>query len=141
MALDTPFELRDTIDTSLHSFVDGSVTIGETTANVYTARGDIPADAETYVLVETPADGGNTTLTFGGTKFNAGQATQGDPAKPLNITYQTAINDELLLPGGTGGKKVSNAVELFAGENGVFNSLNISSSKTVAIPQIGRAHV
>lgn len=135
VALDTPFELRDTIDTSLHSFVDGSVTIGETTANVYTARGDIPADAETYVLVETPADGGNTTLTFGGTKFNAGQATQGDPAKPLNITYQTAINDELLLPGGTGGKKVSNAVELFAGENGVFNSLNISSSKTVTIPQ------
>lgn len=59
----------------------------------------------TYVIVETPADSGNTALTFGVTKCNAGQATQGNPATPLTITYQTSINDDLLLPGDTGGKK------------------------------------
>ena len=135
VTLNTPFELRDTIDTSLHSYVNNSVTIDGQTVTAYTSRGDIPTDAKTYVLVETPADGGNTTLTFGGTKFNAGQATKGNPATSLKITYQTAINDDLLLPGGTGDKKVSNAAELFAGENDVFNSLNISSSNTVTIPQ------
>ena len=87
------------------------------------------------MLVETPENGINTVLTFGGTKFNAGQATKGNPATSLTITYQTSINDDLLLPGGTGGKKVTNAADLFAGENDVFNSLNITSSSTVPIPQ------
>ena len=135
VALDTPFELRDTINTSLHSYVNNSVTIDSQKVTAYTSREQIQGSENVYVVVETPADGGNTTLTFGGTKFNAGQATQGQPAKPLSITYQTSINDDLLLPGGTGSKSVTNAADLFAGEGGVFNSLNISSSKTVAIPQ------
>lgn len=135
VTLDTPFELRDTIDTSLHSYVDGSVTIDGSSIPSYTSRDNIPTGAGTYVLVETPENGSNTVLTFGGTKFNAGEATQGNPATPLTIAYQTSINDDLLLPGGTGGKKVTNAADLFAGESGVFNSLNITSSSTVPIPQ------
>ena len=135
VTLDTPFELRDTIDTSLHSYVVGSVTIGGQPITACPARNDIPADAETYVLVEPSADGASTLLTFGGTKLNAGQATQGNPATPLKITYQTAIHDDLLLPGGAESKRVTNAAELFAGKNGVFKSLNITSSETVNIPQ------
>ena len=133
--LDTPFELRDTIDTSLHSYVDNSVQIDGSSVTTYTSRDDIPSGAETYVLVETPENGSNTVLTFGGTKFNAGEATQGNPATPLTIAYQTSINDDLLLPGGKGGKNVSNAAELFADENGTFNSLSISGKSTVTIPQ------
>ena len=135
ITLDTPFELRDTIDTSLHSFVDGSVTIEGTSVGASASRDDIPADAETYVLVEPSEDGTRTLLTFGGTKLSAGQATEGNPATPLIITYQTSIRDDLLLPGGTGGKKVTNAADLFAGKGGEFNSLNISSSDTVTVSQ------
>lgn len=135
VTLETPFELRDTIDTGLHSYVDGSVKIDGSSVTTYTSRDDIPSGAETYVLVEESVDGGNTVLTFGGTKFNAGEATQGNPATPLTITYQTSINDDLLLPGGKGGKNVSNAAELFADENGTFNSLSISGKSTVTIPQ------
>ena len=130
VALDTPFELRDTIDTTLHSYVPNSVKING--QPVTAASRD--ESAEAYVLVETPEDG-KTTLTIGGTKFKAGQATQGNPAVPLEITYQTTIKDELLLPGSAGGGKVANAAEVFAGKDGVFNRLGISSSKTVAIPQ------
>ena len=36
--LDTPFELRDTIDTSLHSYVPNSVTIGGSPVSAYTSR-------------------------------------------------------------------------------------------------------
>ena len=133
--LDTPFELRDTIDTSLHSYVPNSVTIGGSPVSAYTSRDEIQGNEDAYVIVETPENGSNTVLTFGGTKFNAGQATKGNPATSLTITYQTSINDDLLLPGGTGGKKVTNAADLFAGENDVFNSLNITSSSTVPIPQ------
>ena len=135
VTLETPFELRDTIDTGLHSYVDGSVKIDGSSVTTYTSRDDIPSGAETYVLVETPENGINTVLTFGGTKFNAGEATQGNPATPLTIAYQTSINDDLLLPGGKGGKNVSNAAELFADENGTFNSLSISGKSTVTIPQ------
>lgn len=135
VTLDTSFELRDTIDTSLHSYVNNSATIDGQPVTACSSRADIPADAETYVLVEPSVDGASTLLTFGGTKFHAGQATQGNPATPLKITYQTSIQDELLLPGGTGGKSVTNAAELFAGENGMFNSLNISGHNTVNISQ------
>lgn len=133
---DTPFELRDTIDTSLHSYVGGSTAIGGQPVAAYTSRAGIPADAETYVLVDSTSESGKTLLTFGGTKFNAGQATQGNPARSFAITYQTTINDELLLPGGTGGKNVTNQAELFAGKDGAFNGLNISSSTSVPIPQL-----
>ena len=87
VTLETPFELRDTIDTGLHSYVDGSVKIDGSSVTTYTSRDDIPSGAETYVLVETPENGINTVLTFGGTKFNAGQATKGNPATSLTITY------------------------------------------------------
>ena len=83
VTLETPFELRDTIDTGLHSYVDGSVKIDGSSVTTYTSRDDIPSNAGTYVLVEESVDGGNTVLTFGGTKFNAGEATQGNPATPL----------------------------------------------------------
>lgn len=131
----TPFELRDTIDTDLHDFVDGSAEIDGAPITAFTSRDDIQEGEEAYVIAETPVDGGNTTLTFGGTKFNAGKATQGNPAVPLKITYQTSIKDELLLPGGTGGKGITNTADLFAGKNGVFSSLNISSRGTVPVPQ------
>ncbi len=103
--------------------------------SAYTSRDEIQGNEDAYVIVETPENGSNTVLTFGGTKFNAGEATQGNPATPLTIAYQTSINDDLLLPGGTGCKKATNAADLFAGENDVFNSLNITSSSTVPIPQ------
>lgn len=138
VTLDTPFELRDTIDTSSHSYVAGSVTIDRTpvtAAYTYTSRDGIQGGEDAYVIVETSADGGSTTLTFGGTKFNAGEATQGNPAVSLAITYQTSINDNLLLPGGTVGKKITNAADLFAGKNGEFNRLGISGKSTVTIPQ------
>lgn len=136
VTLDTPFELRDTINNSLHSFVNGSVTIDDDpVTNTYTFRGDIPEKVEAYVLVEDSGDGASTLLTFGGTKFNAGEATGADPAKPVAITYKTEIKDELLLPGGTGGKSVTNAADLFADKDGAFNRLNISSSSTIPIPQ------
>ena len=135
ITLDTPFELRDAIDTSLHSFVDGSVTIGGTSVGVSASRDDIPADAETYVLVEPSADRTSTLLTFGGTKLSAGQATEGNPATSLEITYQTSIRDELLLPGGTGGEEITNAADLFAGEDGEFKSLGISNSCAVNVSQ------
>lgn len=123
VAPDTPFELRDTIDSSLHSYVPGSVKIdGQPVTN--TSRDE---NAETYVLVETPVDSGDTTLTFGGTKFKAVQSTKGNPAEPLKITYDTTIKDELLLPGGAGGKTVTNAAELFAGP-AFDNRLGISGT-------------
>lgn len=132
---DTPFELWDTIDTSLHSYIEGSIEIDGQTVAAYTSRDEVQGSEEMYAIAETPAAGGNTTLTFGGTRFNAGEATQGDPATPLKISYQTAINDELLLPGSRGGESITNTADIFAGENGVFNSLNISSSSSVTIPQ------
>ncbi len=138
VTLDTPFELRDTIDISSHSYVAGSVTIDGTpvtAAYTYTSRDEIQGGEDAYVIVETSADGGSTTLTFGGTKFNAGEATQGNPAVPLTITYQTSISDNLLLPGGTVGKKITNAADLFGGKNGEFNRLSISGKSTVTIPQ------
>lgn len=85
VTLNTPFELRDIIDTSLHSYVDNSVMIVGETVTSYTSREQIQGSEDVYVVVETPAGGGNTTLTFGGAKFNAGQATQGNPATSLTL--------------------------------------------------------
>lgn len=136
VTMNTPFELRDTIDTSMHSYVEDSVIIdGSPVIDIYQSRGAVDYTKEAYVLVETSDDGARTLLTFGGTKFNAGAATQGNPAKAFQITYDTVIKDELLLPGSNGGQKVTNAAELFAGTDGEFHKLDISSSKTVSIPQ------
>lgn len=75
--LNTPFELRDTIDTSLHGYVGDSLKIDGAAVPSYDSREDIPAGAETYLLAE--EDGGKTTLTIGGTKFNAVESTVGSP--------------------------------------------------------------
>lgn len=135
VTLDTPFELRDTIDTSLHSYVDGSIKINDSPVTTYASRETIPDDAAAYAIAETSDAGDNITLTLGGTKFKAGQATEAKPAESLEITYQTSINDCFILPGGNDGSKITNAAELFAGKDGVFNTLNIKSQKTVPIPQ------
>lgn len=136
VTLETPFELRDTIDTSLHSYVDNSVTIDGESVTPYTSRGQVQGNETAYVIVGTSADGGNTTLTFGGTKFNAGEATGADPAKTLAITYKTEIKDELLLPteGNKDGKKVTNTAELFAGPD-FENQLRISGEAEVTVDQ------
>lgn len=68
---DTPFELLDTIDASFHDYVKDSVTIAIGDSPVadiayYTSRDDLQGNEAVYVIVETPAEGGNTTLTFGG---------------------------------------------------------------------------
>ncbi len=132
---DTPFELRDTIDTSVHSYKKDSAEIDGSPVVAYQSREAVDYTKEAYVLVETYDDGAKTLLTFGGTKFKAGKATKGNPAKAFQITYDTVIEDDLLLPGSKGGQKVTNAAELFAGTDGEFHKLDVSSSKTVSIPQ------
>lgn len=136
VTMDTPFELRDQIDTTLHNFVANSVKIdGVPVQTYYTSRGNISGQEEAYVLEET--DGSSTVLAFGGTKFRAAASTKGSPALPFKITYDTVIQDELLLPGGGEGQKVTNAAELFAGTgaDGGFQKLNISGKETVTVSQ------
>ncbi len=134
ISLDTPIELRDKIDTSLHQYVENSIKIDGSFVSVYASRDDIPADADTYALIEPLVNEGETVLVFGGTRFCAGEATQANPAQELKITYQTLIKDELLLPG-SGGKKISNTADVFAEKDGLWNALGISSQSTVIIPQ------
>ena len=98
MTPDTLFELRDTIVSARHSYVEGSAEINGQQLAACTRREDIPMQAEAYVLVETGEDG-NQVLSFGGTKFSPGRATNGNPAESFKITYKTQINEELLLPG------------------------------------------
>lgn len=136
IAMDTPFELRDTIDAGLHSYVSGSAKIDGMPVTEYPASRDgIDGQTEAYMIAETSGDGVSTVLIFGGTKFNAGAATQGSPAQTIRITYETSIRDELLLPGNAGDQKVQNRADLFAGTDGTFHKLDISGSHTVAIPQ------
>lgn len=135
LTMDTNFELRDVIDASLHSYLADSARIGGTALTTYRSRDEITGKEEAYVLAETSEEGGSVTLSFGGRKLQAGAAAQGNPAKALVLTYETAIRDELLLPGGKGGQKVANGVELFAETDGGFRGLGISSSQTVTIPQ------
>lgn len=133
--LNTPFELRDTLDTALHDYVKGSAKIDGTSVPEYSSRDMIPADSEAYMIVESSENPRTTSLIFGGTRLNAGQATAGKPANMLTITYETSIADTLLLPGGSGGSKITNAAELFAGKNGAFNSLSIRSQAAVPVPR------
>lgn len=135
VAMDTVFELRDTIDGALHSYVDGSVTIDGAAVRTYTSRDQVDETAESYVLAEKSEQGESAVLIFGGTKFKAGKATQGNPAHPVHIVYQTVIRDELLLPGSGGGRKITNRAELFAGKDEAFQNLNISGSQTVTVQQ------
>lgn len=132
---DTNFELRDVIDPSLHSYAENSAKINGEACTVYRSREDIDGTEKAYVLTEASEEGGPVTLSFGGSIFRAGTATQVHPAQAVTITYETAIKDELLLPGGKGGQKVTNGVEVFAETDGGFQGLNICSSQTVAIPQ------
>ena len=135
LTMDTNFELRDVIDVSLHSYLADSARIGGTVLATYHSRDEITGKEEAYVLAEISEEGGPVTLNFGGRKLQAGAATQGNPAQAVVLTYETAIRDELLLPGGKGGQKVANGVELFAETDGGFHGLNISNSQTVTIPQ------
>lgn len=132
---DTLFELRDFIDAGLHQYVDGSAKVDGVPIPSYPSREQINPELETYVLLEPSADGDTSQLSFGGTKFRAGTATLGNPAKPLVLTYETTIKDELLLPGGKEGQAVTNKAELFAGTDGAFHSLNIKDACTVPLPK------
>lgn len=124
ITMDTPFELVDTIDGAMHSFVKGSVKIDGLPVTDYESRDKIPADAQTYALIEETESGA--TLAIGGKKLCA--ATAGKPAISMKITYDTVIEKELLLPGGTGEPKVANMAELFAEKgDGTFQSLGIST--------------
>lgn len=132
IAMDTPFELVDTIDGAMHSFVKGSVKIDGLPVTDYESRDKIPADAETYALIEETESGA--TLIIGGKKLRAGAATVGKPAIPMKITYDTVIEKELLLPGSAGEPKVANMAELFAEKgDGTFCSLGISGKYEVSI--------
>lgn len=136
ITMDTPFELRDRLDTALHKFKADSVKIGDVSVQTYyTSRDNISGKEEAYVLVE--ADGNSTVLTFGGTKFQAVASTGKNPAQQFTITYDTVIRDELLLPlqGGGEEQKITNAAELFAGTDGMFHKLDISGKETVTVPQ------
>lgn len=132
ITMDTPFELVDTIDGAMHSFVKGSVKIDGLPVTDYESRDKIPADAETYALIEETESGA--TLIIGGKELRAGEATAGKPAISMKITYDTVIEKELLLPGGTGEPKVANMAELFAKKgDGTFQSLGISGQREVSI--------
>lgn len=135
VALDTPFELRDTIETALHHYEPGSATIDGKAVQEYASRDQISPDDEAYVLAEASEDGKRTLLTFGGTKFNAGMATMGDKVEPLPISYRTAVNEKLLLPGSDSGTTITNKAGLFAGTDDGFRDLGISGSHTVTVSQ------
>lgn len=55
-------------------------------------------EPEIYAFTEKNEAGEITALIIGGTKFNAGNASEANPAQALTITYQTNILDTLLLP-------------------------------------------
>ncbi len=134
LTMDTPFEIQDRIDGALHSYAADSAKIDGVPIPSYSSRDFIDDTAEFYVVVEHSADG-STLLSFGGTKLRPGAATQGNPAQPLKITYDTAIREELLLPGGRENQKVTNAAELFANTDGMFHPLEINGTHTVPIPR------
>lgn len=134
ITMDTPFELVDTIDGAMHSFVKGSVKIDGLPVMDYESRDKIPADAQTYALIEETESGA--TLIIGGKELRAGEATAGKPAISMKITYDTVIEKELLLPGSAGDagvQKIANAAELFAEKDGTFHKLGISGKDEVSI--------
>lgn len=131
---DTAFELRDTLSAGWNKEVLPDIRIDGAGVTIYSSRDVIPNDAETYALID-KMENGDTTLIIGGTKLQAGKATQGTQAVPLEITYQTMIRDELLLPGGSTDKIVTNTVALFAAVENGFRDVGICASGTVGIPQ------
>lgn len=133
VSADMPFELRDTIEGAKHRYAAGSAKIDGVTAAAYTDRSSIPQQAEAYVLLETVDE--DQILSFGGTKLCAGQATGKNPAKPLRITYETEIVDEILLPGNSGGQSIQNEIGLFAQKDGEFQALDVKAAKTIQIPK------
>lgn len=133
VSLHTPFELRDTIDGTKHRFVEGSVMVDGTPMTVVTSRNDLQQE-DAYILVETAEDASQT-LSFGGTRFAAGQATNQNKAKPLMITYETEIADELLLPGSSSAPMIQNQARLYAQNGDNFQPLNIAGSSTASVPK------
>lgn len=130
---DTPFELRDAIDGSMHSYVGGSIEIAGSPVVEYASRDAIPAEAESYAIVEETEEGA--VLSIGGRKFGAGTAPVGKPPEPLEITYKTALREELILPGTAGNSKVANTAELFAEKEGVFQNLGVSGKYELSLLQ------
>lgn len=128
---DTAFELRDAIDGVMHSYVAGSIKIDGTVVTEYESRKDVPADAEIYAVIEEVDSG--TVLNIGGKKLRAGNAPAGNPAQPMEITYETVLDDELLLPGNAGKPEVANAAKLFAERDGAFHELGISGSYKMTV--------
>ena len=134
LSTDTPFELRDTIDFTKHRFVQDSAKADGMPLTVYTNRADLQQQEEAYVLVEMSEDG-NQLLSFGGTKFAAGEATGQNPAKPLQITYETEIVDALLLPGDSSASKIQNQAVLYAQKEDGFHALDIKAGKIITVPK------
>lgn len=128
---DTAFELRDTIDSTMHSYVAGSIKIDGTLVTEYQFRKDVPEDKEIYAVIEDVESG--TVLNIGGKKLRAGNAPAGNPAQPMEITYDTLLNDELLLPGNAGKPEVANSAKLFAERDGTFHELGISGSYKMTV--------
>ncbi len=130
---DTPFELSDRIDGAMHSYVAGSIKVDGVPAADYVSRDEIPEDADIYAVAQ--EFDGDTILHIGGKKLCAGTAPAGNPAKPIRITYETTIRDELLLPGTGGDKKVVNSAELLTEKEGSFHNLGISGKYEAAVKQ------
>ena len=128
---DTAFELRDTIDGTMHSYVRGSMKIGGIEVIEYAPGDQAPKDAEIYAVIENSEDG--TVLNIGGSKLCAGDAAEGNPAQPIHITYQTTLRDELLLPGNAGKPKVGNTAKLWAERDGSFGELGIGGSDEITV--------
>lgn len=131
IAEDTAFELRDTIDGTMHTYVAGSIEIDGTVVTDYESGEDVPADAEVYAIIENLE--GGTVLNICGSKLCAGNATEGNPAQPMNITYETVLRDTLLLPGNAGKPKVGNTVKLWAKKDGSFQELGIGGSHEITV--------
>lgn len=132
---DTTFVVKDRIkDTQKHSYVTGSAKIDGAEITEYSSDDTIPEDKDIYVVLEKQEEV-ITALTFGGTKLQAGKATNENPAEELKITYDTKVSPTLLLPvkgSSGGGGKIANEVWLALADGG-SQSWNIKASTTVII--------
>lgn len=100
----------------------------------YASEREVTGTEDAYVIAEA-AESGSRVLTFGGSLFNAVESTKGSPAPERTITYRTSIRDELLLPGGTGGRPITNAAKLFAWNGREFQALGVEDSAAVTVSE------
>lgn len=129
IAADTVFELRDTIDASMHSYIENSVIIDGISVADSASRESLPDDR--YVVVENTERG--TVLNIGGNSLRAGKAAEGDTVTPITITYQTTLRDTLLLPGYEGKPEIANTAKLCAQKDGSFRELGINDSHKITV--------